>query len=125
MSSTWSSDDDINMNDNTAEINEIKNIVQSDSWIITSFIDSGVDETNHYTSYSYSFTFNSNGTLTANNGTDTVNGTWSITDDSNRNDDSNNSDDIDFNIFFSSPAMFNDDLTEDWEIVSRSAIKIE
>ncbi|MGA1227280.1 MAG: hypothetical protein ACO3VF_08635 [Tamlana sp.] len=39
MSSTYSSDDDdINMNDNTAEINEIKNIVQSDSWIITSFI---------------------------------------------------------------------------------------
>ena len=122
MSSTCSSDDDgINMNDNTQEINEIKNIIQSDSWVITSFIDSGLDKTNHYGNYS--FTFNPNGTLTASNGSDIVNGTWSLTDNS--NDDSNSNDDIDFNIYFSSPTMFNDDLSEDWEIVMKSNTKIE
>jgi len=121
MSSTCSSDDD-DFNDNSAEINNIKNTVQSGSWIITSFIDSGVDETNHYTGYS--FTFNPDGTLVASNGSETVNGTWSVTDDDS-NDDSPSSNDIDFNIVFSTPAIFNDDLTEDWEIVTRSANKIE
>ena len=52
-------------------------------------------------------------------------GTWSVTDSSNSSDDSNSSSDIDFNIFFASPANFNDDLTEDWEIVTRSDSKIE
>ena len=124
MSSTCSNDDDgININDNSAEINDIKNTVQTDSWHITSFMDSGVDETNEYTGYS--FTFNSNGTLEASNGSESVNGTWSVTDDNNSNDDSNTNDDIDFNIFFTSPANFNDDLSEDWEMVSLSPIKIE
>ncbi|MFL1011217.1 hypothetical protein [Flavisericum labens] len=116
-------DDDIMTNDNSTEINEIKNTIQANSWTITSFVDSGADETNHYTGYS--FTFNSDGTLTASNGSKTYNGTWSITDDSNSNDDSISSDDIDFNIYFASPAMFNDDLTEDWELVTHSATKIQ
>ena len=124
MSSTCSDDnDDLKLNDNSAEIKQIKTIVESGTWRITSFIDSGIDETNHFTGYS--FTFNSNGTLTASNGSNTVSGTWSVTDSSNSNDDSNNNSDIDFNIFFASPANFNDDLTEDWEIVTRSASKIE
>ena len=124
MSSTCSNDnDDLNLNDNSAEIKQIKTIVESGTWRITSFIDSGIDETNHFTGYS--FTFNSNGTLTASNGSNTVSGTWSVTDSSNSNDDSNSNSDIDFNIFFASPTTFNDDLTEDWEIVTRSASKIE
>ena len=124
MSSTCSNDDDdINIIDNSAEISEIKNTVENNSWQITSFVDSGADETSHYTGYT--FTFNSNGTLTATKGSETVNGTWSVTDSNDSDDDSNSSDDIDFNIYFASPAMFNDDLTEDWEIVTRSATKIE
>jgi hypothetical protein len=120
MSSTCSpEDDDINVNGNSAEINQIKTTVQSNNWQITSFIDSGSNETNHFTGYS--FTFNSNGTLTASNGSNTVTGTWSITDSSKSDDDNDDSsDDIDFNIFFTSPANFNDDLTEDWDIVSYS-----
>lgn len=124
MSSTCSDDnDDLNLNDNSTEIKQIKTNVQSGTWRITSFIDSGIDETNHFTGYS--FTFNANGTLTASNGSNTVSGIWSVTDSSNSNDDSNSNSDIDFNIFFASPANFNDDLTEDWEIVTRTASKIE
>jgi len=64
---------------------QVKNNVQTGTWRITNFIDSGVDETNHFTGYN--FTFGSNGTLTASNGSNTYSGTWSITD---RNDDSLN-----------------------------------
>ncbi|MDP5158146.1 MAG: hypothetical protein NWQ07_06160 [Flaviramulus sp.] len=121
--STTCSDDDMIIIDNTEEINNIKNTVTSENWQITSFIDSGVDETNDYAGYN--FNFNANGTLAVVNGNEIINGTWSITDDSNSDDDSNDSNDIDFNIFFSSPVNFNDDLTDDWDIVSYSATKIE
>lgn len=123
MSSTCSKDDDINTNDNSVEINQIKATVQSGSWRITSFIDSGTDETSHFTGYS--FTFKSNGTLTASNGSNTFNGTWSVTDSSNSNDDSNSNSDIDFNIYFATPANFNDDLTEDWDIELYNSTKIQ
>ena len=123
LMSTTCSDDDMIIIDNTEEINNIKNTVTSENWQITSFIDSGVDETNDYAGYN--FNFNANGTLAVVNLNEIINGTWSITDDSNSDDDSNDSNDIDFNIFFSSPVNFNDDLTDDWDIVSYSATKIE
>ena len=123
MSSTCSSDDDgSNPNDNTVVIADIMATVQTGSWRITSFIDSGNDETNHFNGYG--FTFNTNGSLVADNGSNTVTGTWSVTDDDNSDDDSNSSDDIDFNIFFASPNDFAE-LTEDWHIVSRTSTKID
>ena len=122
MSFQCSSDDDSMNLDNSAEINKIKSDAMSGDWKVTSFIDSGIDETNHYTGYS--FTFSTNGVLTATNANTVVTGTWSIT-DSNSNDDDSNSNDIDFNIFFSSPATFNDDLTEDWDIVNHNTTKIQ
>lgn len=119
MSFTCSDNDSMN-DDNTAEIKQIKSNVISGTWKITSFIDSGNDETNHYTGYS--FTFNSNGVLSANNGSNLINGTWSLT---NSKSDDDSGSDIDFNIFFSSPEIFNDDLTEDWDIVNHNTTKIQ
>ena len=50
---------------------------------------------------------------------------WSVTaDDSSDDDDYNSSDDIDFNIMFSAPPEFAD-LSDDWDIVSRSGSRIE
>lgn len=98
----------------------VKNNVQSGAWRITSFIDSGNDETNHFSGYT--FTFGSNGTITATNNSQTYNGTWSVT-DNNSNDDSPDSD-IDFNIFFNLTNNF-EDLNEDWHIVSQSSSRIE
>lgn len=121
MSSTCSSDDDLNSN-NSQTIQEIETLVQSNTWIITNYLDSGQDETNNFSGYS--FTFGADNSLTADNGSNTVIGTWSITDSSNSNDDSSNSDDIDFNIYFLSPANFSE-LSEDWEIVMRTTTKIE
>jgi len=111
-----------NANNNIAvEIQQTSDLMLSSDWMITNFNDSGQNETSNFNGYS--FTFNSNGSLIASNGSNTITGTWSIIDDSS-NDDSNDNDDIDFNIFFSAPDEFNE-LSEDWNIVSKSGTKIE
>ncbi len=97
----------------------VENNVQSGTWKITKFIDSGTDETNQFSSYT--FTFGENGTLSATNGSNSYTGTWSIT-DSNSDDDSQ--DDLDFNINFNLTNNF-EDLNDDWDFVSQSASKIE
>lgn len=119
FSTTCSSDDDNNPSDNTAQIEDITNTAETGDWIITYFYDTDSEETSNFNGYT--FTFGSSGTLTATNGTNTYTGTWSVT-DSNSNDDS--SDDIDFNIFFSSPPNF-EELSDDWDIISYTATKIE
>jgi len=117
--SSCSSDDD-NSNPTAPNPTPVINTVTQGTWRITSFIDSGNDETNHFTGYN--FTFGSANVLTATNGSNTYTGTWSVT-ASNSNDDSP-SNDLDFNILFSSPADF-EDLTDDWEIVSRTDTKVQ
>lgn len=97
----------------------IQSNVQSGTWKITKFVDSGIDETNHFTGYG--FIFNSSGVLKANNGTNNYEGTWSVT-DSNSNDDSQ--DNLDFNISFNLTNDF-EDLSDDWDFISQSATKIE
>jgi len=97
----------------------------SGNWKITYYFDTDTDETAHFTNYI--FTFGAGNTITATNGTNTYSGTWSVANDhNNSNDDSGNhsSNDIDFNILFSSPANFAE-LSDDWDIVSYSANKIE
>jgi hypothetical protein len=119
VASMCSSDDD---NSNTsADPTPVINTVNSGTWRITLYEDNGVNETNNYSNYI--FTFNSNGVLTAANST-SYNGTWSVT-ASNSNDDSQ--DDLDFNIAFLAPApnAFTDDLTDDWDVVSYTANRIQ
>ncbi|MAD96817.1 MAG: hypothetical protein CMB99_05745 [Flavobacteriaceae bacterium] len=117
--SACSSDDD-SSSDNSQQIAQVEGIVEASTWRITNFNDSGQDETSDFTGYS--FTFASNGTLTASNGTTTLDGTWSITNDSS----SSSSNDIEFNIFFPVPDTNDfEDLNDDWDIVSTSATKIE
>lgn len=119
LSTTCSSDDDNSPIDNTAQIDDISDTAESGNWIITYFYDTDSDETSDYNGYT--FTFENSGTLTATNGTNTYSGLWSVT-NSNSNDDSSN--DIDFNIFFASPPDF-EELSDDWEIITYNASKIE
>ena len=114
--------DNNNNNNNAAEVQQITNDMESGTWRITSYIDSGQDETHHFTGYD--FTFNTNGTVTATDGNNVVNGTWSVTDSSNSNDDSSSDDDIDFNLMFGSPADFME-LNDDWDIVTHSSTMID
>lgn len=115
-----SSDDD-NSSDNTTEIQNIINTVETGNWIITYFYDTDSEETSNYTGYE--FTFGDNGVLTASNGTNTYTGTWSVTDDSSSSSSSSN-DDIDFNISFLTPDDF-EELSDDWDIISHTSTKIE
>lgn len=102
----------------TGTIAQVKTTMQSGTWRITKFIDSGTDETSDFSGYS--FTFAGSGSLTA-SGATTYTGTWSVT-NSSGNDDSSN--DIDFNIYFPLTNDF-EDLNEDWDIVSRSSTRLE
>lgn len=98
----------------------VQNNVQSGDWRITSFIDSGKDETIHFNGYTFSF--ENNGTLSSTNGSVNYTGSWSVT-SSNSNDDSPDSD-LDFNIVFNLNNQF-EDISEDWQIVSQSSTRIE
>ncbi|MFD1062690.1 hypothetical protein ACFQ1Q_05485 [Winogradskyella litorisediminis] len=124
LMSTQCSSDDPAPFDNSQEIAEIVSTAESGTWRITNFNDSGQDETSDFNGYNFSF--NSDGSLVATNGTNTVSGTWSVTDDSNSSDDSSSNDDIDFNIFFPVPETNDfEDLNDDWDIVSISNTRIE
>jgi len=115
ISSACSNDDD---GVNNTDVSQLVDIAQDGTWRITSYIDSGQDETSDFTGFNFSF--NTNGNLSAINGDIEINGTWSITND----DDGNSGDDIDFNIFFAAPPNF-EDLTDDWDIVSMTNTRIE
>lgn len=80
-------DDSIDFAQLQADIDTITSNVTGGSWSITNFIDSGQNETDDFAGYGFSF--NSDGSLVADNGSNTETGTWSITIDDNSNDDSN------------------------------------
>ncbi|MCS6981310.1 MAG: hypothetical protein N2110_02080 [Flavobacteriales bacterium] len=105
--------------DKTTTQETIQNNLKSGTWRISSFIDSGTDETYHFNGFS--FTFQANGILTATNGTTTYTGSWSLT-DSNSGDDSHH--DLHFHIHFDLTNEFGD-LNDDWHIQSQSPTKIE
>lgn len=108
-------------NNNNPSVQQVTSTVKSGTWRITHFDEEGNDETNHFNGFN--FTFGDNGVLTAVNGETTHTGTWSVTNDSNSSDDDNSGSDVDFNIAFTSPDDFTD-LSDDWDIVSRTNNKI-
>jgi hypothetical protein len=97
----------------------VANTVSSGTWRISLYNDSGTLKTNQFAGYN--FTFGPSNVLTATNGMLTHTGIWSVT-DSNSNDDSR--DGLDFTIAFTVPANFLE-LTDDWDIQSRTDTKIE
>jgi hypothetical protein len=102
---------------------QITKISTDGTWIISSYIDDGDDETNDFSTFRLNFL--TGGVL---NGTDLLSssstpyaGTWSIT-DSNSNDDS--LDDLDFNMNFNVGNKL-DDLSDDWDIISYTDTEIK
>ncbi|WP_396158567.1 hypothetical protein [Flavobacterium sp.] len=116
VASMCSSDDN---SSSSTDPTPVITIVSQGTWRITSYVDSGTNETNHFTGYN--FTFGASSVVTATNGTNTYTGTWSIVTDSSNDD--NPSSDLDFNIAFASPVDFAD-LTDDWDVVSYTATTI-
>ena len=93
---------------------KIKAAVESGTWRITNYTDGDIDETLDYVGFG--FTFNEDGTLGVTDGNTSVSGAWSMT--------TSDVDELDFNIFFSSPDLF-EALADDWEVESYSNSKIE
>lgn len=102
--------------------NNIQDAIQQGTWVVSSYIDNGNDETIDFTAFR--FTFNQDGSLQVmdllSSSTNQFTGQWSIT-DSNSNDDS--MDDLDFNVTFNVGNKL-DDLTDDWDIVNQTEIKL-
>lgn len=103
--------------DNT--LSRVEGQIQLKSWKITLFSDSGMDETNHFTGFS--FTFEKEGKLISEKGTNRFEGSWQIT-DSNSSDDS--PEDLELIIYFNLSNDF-EELNEDWNFISTSDNKIE
>lgn len=126
--STCHNDDDdapIVVNPTNNNATAVANTAQQGTWRITYFYDTDHEDTAHFTNYT--FTFAQNGVLTAANGTNTYTGSWSVTNDHDGDDDdsgNHSSNDVDFNVFFSSPNDFAE-LSEDWDIVTYNANRIE
>lgn len=117
VASSCSDDDN---NNSSSDPTPVINTVTQGTWRVTYYFDTDTDETSDFTGYN--FTFASSNALVATNGTNTYTGTWSVTNDD--SDDDSPSNDLDFNILFGSPADFAD-LSDDWEIISRTDTKIQ
>ena len=100
---------------------ELQSTAQDGQWRITYYFDSDKEETSDYSGYV--FTFGADGTVTASNGTLEVTGTWSVTDSDSSDDSPDDSSDVDFNLFFTTPADF-EELSDDWDIMEYSASRI-
>lgn len=117
FATSCSSDDDNNPSTTNPSVNDVINTVSSGTWRITSYLDSGQDETADFAGYN--FTFGASNVLTVTNGTNNYSGIWSVTND----DDSAN--DLDFDILFSAPATQPFvDLSDDWDVMERTATKV-
>jgi hypothetical protein len=121
------SNDDNNNNSSSNSADLTSEIMEQGDWQVTYFVDSGVDQTNDFNGYT--FVFNTDGTVIASNGNQTVNGTWNIFDDSSNSssdDDGNSSDDDDFILDFAVPESSDfEDLNDEWDFSSVSNSKIE
>jgi len=97
----------------------IEKRVENGTWRISLFMDSGKDKTSKYAPYR--FTFYSDQSIKAENGSSSTTGFWSVS-DQNPGDDSIH--DLTFHIVFSSSSEL-ESLSEDWEIILESKKRIE
>lgn len=101
----------------------INKIAIDGTWIISSYIDSGDDETADFTTFR--LVFMEDGTLKAtdllSSNSNTYAGTWSVTD---TNADDNSLEDLHFNINFLVGNNL-DKISEDWEIISYTKNEIK
>jgi hypothetical protein len=103
---------------------QITNISTDGTWIVSSYIDDGDDETSDYSTFRFNFledgVLNATDLLSSNS--NPYVGTWSITDSNSNDDDS--LDDLDFNINFTVSNQL-DDLSDDWDIISFTDTEIK
>tara|TARA_B110000503_G_C7020708_1_gene359642 strand:+ start:355 stop:813 length:459 start_codon:yes stop_codon:yes gene_type:complete len=105
---------------NTASVqSQIQSSAQTGTWRVSLYSEDGKNETTNFVGYT--FTFNTNISISASNQKNNYTGTWSIT-DNNSSDDSVN--DVDFNILFILTNNFQD-FNVDCNVLSHAQSKIE
>ena len=110
-----SNDNDDNGLDPVQAVSDIQTNVVSGDWMISSYVDSGVDETSDYAGFT--FTFSSDGVVSASSSAEMLTGAWSVEEDSSM--DGSSDSDVDFTLFFGVPDTHDfDDLNDDWDVVS-------
>lgn len=116
VASTCSNDDSNDDDDSSSStiITQTQNTIVNGAWRVTLFSEDGSNQTSQFSNYD--FVFGTNGTITANNGSNTMNGTWTTgTDDSTPK----------FIINFSVTNGPFEEISEDWRILSTTSTKIE
>lgn len=88
------------------------NSIQQGQWKITSYIDSGNNETSHYTGYA--FVFASGGVVSATKQGSSVNGSWS-----------SGTDDSQLKLYLTFTATPFSELNDDWHIVQQTSSLIQ
>lgn len=112
-----SNDEDDNPLDPVQAVSDIQTHVVEGDWMISSYVDSGVDETSDYAAFT--FTFTAEGVVTASSSAEMLTGAWIVDED-----DSSDSD-VDFTLIFGVPDTHDfDDLNDDWDVVSYTSTMI-
>ncbi len=91
---------------------DVENILQDGQWFVAGYLDEGYDETSDYAGYT--ITFNSGGSVTATNGTNTNYGTWSV---------AGTTGSLELLLDFGTDEPF-EDLNEEWDIIESLTNKI-
>ncbi len=101
---------DCNGGGNTSEL---INILNDGQWYVQSYIDDGNDETNDY--IGYLLTFNTGGSVIAENSNNTITGTWSVV---------NSSNGLDVILDFGTAIPFNE-FNDDWDVDTYTNTRVE
>ncbi len=109
------SNDGNTSNINSENVAKLQDVIIQGTWKITRFIEDGVNQTANYNGFN--FTFNTNGTVLATNGSTPVNGTWTTSISSSGTPKLV----LNFNI---SNGPF-DEISEDWNIENVSSTLID
>lgn len=106
-------DDDSNSNNNTTV--QLEASIKTGNWRVSNFVEDGINQTNHFSGYE--FTFSENGTVSATNGTNTVTGTWTTS--------SSSSSDSKFILNFNASSGPFEEISEDWRIETVTSVLID
>lgn len=112
VASMCSDDDDTSSQ--VSNPTEIASTLADGQWIVTLYKENDVVKTNNYSGYN--FTFGTDSALSATNGTTTQSGDWSTYTDSGYTK---------LDIMFTALDGPFEEISEDWNVISRTATKIE
>ena len=90
---------------------DLADILSDGTWIVASYLDDGNDETGDYAGYN--ITFNSNGTVSATNGSNTNSGVWEVL-------NAGNELFLDFNL----DIPF-EEFNDDWDVLMATETRVE